>query len=360
MKGTVAAPSAAHRVARALADRGLIRSDQLAEAREVVSSVLRPAPSGPATAADSATPTDRVRPRLAEIGGYAGSALVVAAAFLFFLQTWATLSPTGRSVILGLITVALLGSAALVAFVAGDWRGLRAGVAEARRRLVGTLTVAGAGTAAFAVGTWVLHQQGPGAADTTSVNAGLAVALVVLVAGYALAPLVLTHLALAAVSMALVLNLLGELAEGRTTGAWATAAGLITLGVVWLVLAERGVLREQTVGRLVGAALTVFGSQSLLELQDVWPAWTLTFVLAAALFALYWWRSDWPYLAVAVVGLTVSVTEAVIDWTEGSVGAGGGVLAAGLTLLAASGAAFVIRSRRERHEHLAESHELAA
>ena len=52
----------------------------------------------------------------------------------------------------------------------------------------------------------------------------------------------------------------------------------------------------------------------------------------------------WPYLAGAVVAVTLVVPEAVSDWTDGSLGAVGGVLVAGVTLLVASFAGYRIRA----------------
>ena len=49
-----------------------------------------------------------------------------------------------------------------------------------------------------------------------------------------------------------------------------------------------------------------------------------------------------------MLAVTVVVPEAIIDWTDGSLGAGGAVLVAGLTLLGASAAGF--RVRQEAHE----------
>ena len=58
------------------------------------------------------------------------------------------------------------------------------------------------------------------------------------------------------------------------------------------------------------------------------------------------WRDDWGYLVVGVISLTVAVTQALLDWSGGSLGPGGAVLVAGLTLLAASGLAMRLRRVR--------------
>jgi hypothetical protein len=59
-------------------------------------------------------------------------------------------------------------------------------------------------------------------------------------------------------------------------------------------------------------------------------------------------RPSWPYLAVGVIGVTLAVPEALLDWTEGSVGAAGVLLVSGATLLAAS--LLGLRLRREVQE----------
>jgi hypothetical protein len=158
-------------------------------------------------------------------------------------------------------------------------------------------------------------------------------------------PSVLVHLALGAATVVLL------------TGVWlGDGAGLefarggLTLAVAaaWLLLTRR-VWAEPTVGSAVGALLLLLGAQLLLELDNPGWAHAATLGVALVLFGLYWWRGEWPFLAVGVVALTMAVTEALIEWTEGSVGAGGAVLIAGLTLLAASGGAVLLRRRRE-HE----------
>jgi hypothetical protein len=73
--------------------------------------------------------------------------------------------------------------------------------------------------------------------------------------------------------------------------------------------------------------------------------YALTVVVAVAGVAAYLRLAGWPYLALAVLGVTLVVPEAVSDWTAGSLGAVGGVLVAGITLLLASLAGF--RLRRE-------------
>jgi hypothetical protein len=57
-------------------------------------------------------------------------------------------------------------------------------------------------------------------------------------------------------------------------------------------------------------------------------------------------RRAWAYLALGVLAFTASVTEAVMDWFDGSLGVAGGLLIAGLTLIGS--AALALRLRQEQ------------
>jgi hypothetical protein len=103
-----------------------------------------------------------------------------------------------------------------------------------------------------------------------------------------------------------------------------------------MLLAERRVWREQLPAQVVGGVMALFGSQLLMGLDQPWPAYLLTLLVAALGFTMYVVRRAWPYLAVGVVGVTVAVPEALLDWTSGSLGTAGVLLVAGVTLLGAS------------------------
>jgi formate-dependent nitrite reductase membrane component NrfD len=74
-------------------------------------------------------------------------------------------------------------------------------------------------------------------------------------------------------------------------------------------------------------------------------AYGITAAVAVAGFVLYLRTVGWPYLVVGVLGVTLVVPEAVMHWTDGSLGVAGAVLVAGLTLLGASLAG--LRMRQE-------------
>jgi hypothetical protein len=66
-------------------------------------------------------------------------------------------------------------------------------------------------------------------------------------------------------------------------------------------------------------------------------------IVSVAAFAMYVRTVAWPYLVIGVLGVTLVVPEAIIDWTGGSLGPAGAVLLAGVTLLGASLAGFRVR-----------------
>jgi hypothetical protein len=121
---------------------------------------------------------------------------------------------------------------------------------------------------------------------------------------------------------------------------------ILAWAVAWLAAAEKGWFRMRTVARALGVAMAVFGAQLPLfgpDLDEV--SYVLLVLVAVACFAAYLKTVAWPYLVGGVAAITLVVPEAVIDWTEGSLGVAGGILVAGLTLLGASLAG--LRVRRE-------------
>jgi hypothetical protein len=111
---------------------------------------------------------------------------------------------------------------------------------------------------------------------------------------------------------------------------------VLVVGVVWLVLAERRVWRELLSARVIGCALALVGAQIPVESGMAWVGYLATVAVAAAGFALYVAERSWPYLVAGVLGLTLVVPQALLDWTHGSLGTVGVLLAAGVTLLGAS------------------------
>jgi aerobic C4-dicarboxylate transport protein len=123
-----------------------------------------------------------------------------------------------------------------------------------------------------------------------------------------------------------------------------------------IVLGVGSVASAAQVGKVGGLALGYFltmstfalaiglvGAQTVLFAGNENLGYALTAAVAAAGFGLYLRTAAWPYLVVGVLGVTLVVPEAVMGWTDNSLGPAGGVLVAGLTLLAASLAGLKVR-----------------
>ncbi len=92
---------------------------------------------------------------------------------------------------------------------------------------------------------------------------------------------------------------------------------------------------------LLGAQLVVLDDGTAAS----WLGYLLTGAVAGICFAAYEELREWVVLAGGVVGATLVVPEFLYDVTDGSLGASGVMLVAGVTLLAGSLAG--LRIRRE-------------
>lgn len=322
----------ARAVVDALTDAALLPRDRSAEAVAVVDRVL-------GREVESGAP---LRRRFAEIAGYVGGAFVVGAATLFFGQSWSGLS-VGQQVGVLVGIAVLLGAVGVVLVVtAGGPAALRRTTESVRRRLASVLLTGAAASAAFGAG--VLLADGTAEEDLVILVAS-ALALVVCLAGYALAATTTGQLGAAIAAVTGISSGLSALpVESETLVA--LGMSMLALGVLWLVLTEGGVWSERTSGRVIGCTLAVVGGQlPLMGGAGEWVAYVATFVVGAVAFGVYVVRRAWPYLATGVVALTLAVPEALYDWAAGSLGAAGVLLATGVTLLGA--ALFGLRLRRE-------------
>lgn len=314
-------------VVAALEERGLLDPARHGEAVETVDRVLA---GGPAE-------TTTLRRRLAELAGYVGAALVLAAAALFLAEQWADLS-VGQQVGLLVGVAVVLAGAGLAAALTGDGpTTVRTGLAPVRRRLASVLLTGGGAAAAAAAMVWVEDLLPTGEdrweSDWMVSLAGGGTLAVLAALGYLLAPSVVGQLGVAVGAMFVVPAVLDGIGDAEAVPLGLTYLGL---GLLWLLLAERRVWREVLPARVVGAALVLVGAQIPVGSDIAWLGYLLTLVVAAAGFTMYVLRRAWPYLALGVVGVTLAVPEALLDWTEGSLGTAGVLLVAGVTLLGAS------------------------
>jgi hypothetical protein len=283
--------------------------------------------------ADPAVPAGLLR-RLAEIAGYVGGAFVVGATFLFLGQQWEVLGRPGR--------FAVLAAMALVLFGVGLALWLRGPRDDVRRRLASTLMTGAAGAGGFAAQVVLAGSSTGGEFDRSVLFGGL-VALAAVVGGYLIARCAVGQLGIVAAILWVVLAAL-ELAGAQSSRPFGVA--VLVVGVAWsgLVWARRvseprvGLAIAVTLG-LVGAQIAMFGTDSSHYLGHL-----LTALVAAACFAAYVQLREWVVLAGGVAGATLVVPEFLYDVTDGSLGAAGVMLVAGVTLLGASLAGLRLRS----------------
>jgi hypothetical protein len=308
-------------VVSGLVGSGLVDAERAGEARAVVDAALSGRLAGEAP----------LRRRLAEVAGYVGGALVVAAAVIFLTEEWETLPTSGRVGALATLTL-LLAGAAVAVHVLGR-RALPAGDEGVRRRLASALASGGAVAAGFAVGVLVESATQP-FSDIPWAAGGLVVVVAGL-AGYALAPSALGQVTLvvaAAVTAGAAIDAFWE-----PVSEVPFAVAMLAIGAGWLLLVERGLLAEKYAGLVLGCVFVLFGAQyATLGSDEAWVAYLLTTAVVVVAVLAYVRRRTVPYLVTAVAGITLVVPEALLDWTEGSLGPVGALLATGVTLLVAS------------------------
>lgn len=273
---------------------------------------------------------------LPEVGGYVGTAFVGAAAVVLVGPHWDALSRLWQVLLLAVPAALLIGAGVLIARNSpGGWSPHTGTVTAGRRRVVAVMLTVGAGLGAAATGVAV----GEDGIDRAVLTAGA----VLLVGAYVFCRSVLIHLAalvttvLATVSWTAywARELLGienpsvavGVALGVVAGGWAaaTAAG-------WFDERGLGVMGAYAVG-FAAAEIVAVGSES----TTVATAGYLVLVaLAVSGFVGYVRTRFVGHLVVGVIALATVVPQAVLDYTDGAIGAGGALLVAGLSIVGAS------------------------
>jgi hypothetical protein len=189
---------------------------------------------------------------LAEIAGYAGGILVVAAGAVFLAASWREMSLATRVGALLLGALVLAGAALGARLTGRD----TPEDADVRRRLAGAFGIGSAALATGALGTYIEHQHHTGDGWIALVFG----AFTVLALGfYVLAPTVPGQAAVGFGVAATVLNATSGWSDGRTL---IKTVILLALGIGWLALAELRWWREPDTARVVGGALSLLGAET--------------------------------------------------------------------------------------------------
>jgi hypothetical protein len=329
----VDARSSAPAVVTALVSAGLVDASRRDDAQRVVMRAL-------------GVPEKRISPRalLVEIAAYVGSALVVASIGLFLSQYWAEFPGPVQVTVLAAVTLVLATAGLAASRVGSGYAELRVGRDEVRRRLASALLCAAAAAAGVTVGRLVDRQLSVEVGNENwPIVTGAMTALVLTAAAYAYAPSAFGQVTMAIATFMIVTGGWSLFDQDQADTLWPGLAFLV-VGVVWTTSAEGELFREVVQARAIGAALMLFGAQFTRFSDDhANLAYLLMLLVAVAAFVMYVLKAAWPYLVVGVLGITLVVPEAIIDWTGGSLGPAGAVLVAGMTLLAAAMAGFRVR-----------------
>jgi hypothetical protein len=273
---------------------------------------------------------------LAEVGGYVGAAFVVAAVAVFTGPHWDQLSTGMRLAILASPAAALLMAAVVIArSTPGGWPVHDRPGIGARRRLIAALWLSAGGLLAGVTG--VLTSDPQGASGSRQGALVTVTAMGVWIVGYLAGRTPLLHIAVAAATAFVPYLLWDWLAQNSDVA----LAGytLLVVAVVWAVLSLRRVLDEQLLGLAVAGTLGFIGAETLTQTDEGGgPAVGYLALAAIALAGLLGYAATrlTVVLVVGVVALATVVPQAVIDYTDGALGAAGALLVSGLSIVGAS------------------------
>lgn len=286
---------------------------------------------------------------LGEIAGYLGASFVVGATLLFLSEEWEALGRAGRfGILAGMAVILGVSGVAIRWWSAPDgpawWR--RQSGDSVRRRLSSTLLTGAAAAAGFAAYVSLelppsIYDGDPPADPAWFVASATALAVVIL--GYLLARSAVGQLGMAVAAFAVYVALL-DLLDATDTAA--IGLGTLALGALWAVLAWRRLFAERRFALAIAVTFGLLGAQLVVidgnETQN-FLGYALTALVAGICFTAYARLRDWVVLAGGVVGATLVVPEFLYDVTDGSLGASGVLLVAGVTLLGGSLAGLNIR-----------------
>jgi hypothetical protein len=211
-----------------------------------------------------------------------------------------------------------------------------------RRRLSGTLLTGAAGAASFAayVSLELTGHDSAALGGRPPVDVAPFVAsvtgLAVVIVGYLLARSAFGQLATAVAAFAVYAGLLALL---NVEGPGALGLGMVALGALWVGLAWRRLIAERRFALAIAVTFALIGAQLIVvdgSGAESFLGYALTALVAGVCFTGYVRIRDWVVLAGGVVGATLVVPELLYDVTDGSLGASGVMLVAGVTLLAGS------------------------
>ena len=278
---------------------------------------------------------------LSEVGGYIGAAFVFGAAIALVGTGWDNFSEAARIALLGVPAVLLLIAAFAVAVrLPGGWSfrppfsghpsvndhnsgagALDASASAPARRLIAALVLVGGGLLA---GVVAVITQDSGSDAWIPV-----VPLLVWAIGY----LLFRGAALqVATAVALTWTVFGVIDDQSLS----SGLVLVLAGAGWALLARYRVIEEQVLAVAVAGVMAFIGGEEVVVSDYEGLGYLLLGLLAVVGLIGYVRTQTLSTLGVGAVTLAVVVPQVVIDYTEGSLGAAGGLLVSGLSVVAVS------------------------
>jgi hypothetical protein len=261
---------------------------------------------------------------LIEVGGYVGAAFVIAGATAMVAPNWEDFSAlTKLAILAGPALLLLICGYALAAAMPGGWAIHPGEQTGSRRRLVGVLVLAAGGLLAGA-STVVLNDH----VDRVWPLALLAFWGI----GYLVCRGAVLHLAVgAALTWSIFATINPSDGDLRTSG-----AVLVAAAAGWAVLTALRLIDEHDLGYIVAGVMAFTGAEFVASDDPVILGYLLLAAIAVVGLGGYLRSRQLSALGVGAVTLAVVVPQAVIHYTDGSLGAAGALLVCGLSIVAAS------------------------
>lgn len=271
-----------------------------------------------------------LRVRWSEVAGYLGGGLLLTGAVLLAASTWDRLSEAARIGFVGTFAGLLLVAGVIAAGGPAGLRGARRLAQMPRMRVASALLALGAGATAVAVDVAL--------PDDFSVWGGalaVGIGFVVAVTGYAFLPVAFGLIASTVLGVATVMSSVEAAFEMTPLVA---GLSLSSAGLALAAMAFTRAVHNWWLGVGMGLAIAIIGAQQPLGQEGTEAVgYVLTFAIGIGCLVLWHWVREWLLAGFGVIGVAISVPEAIWHLTDGAVGAAVVPLIAGAILLIASG-----------------------
>jgi Predicted membrane protein (DUF2157) len=261
-------------------------------------------------------------PAVAEIVGYLGAALVLAAGGSVYAQQWDEMGHAVR--------VAIPAATALLGLIAGV--PLVRGVEPTFRRLGALLWLLSVGLVAVSVTVGMVDTSGDVPKSSLFVIGIVSLAYASVL--YAFLRNTTTQLALLATVVAAVCGVVVWADPAQPNAALWFVAPLIAIGLAWVAGGAIGVLRPRGTAFVLGSILVLYVPQFMLPTDFAWSTYVVGLTVSVALLAASAWLRSTAVLALSSVALFLYLVSTIMRYLSDTLGAPLALLLSGIALLA--------------------------